>query len=190
MVRNKALCLCLSLSPLPRTARREQKKERGHLHLRLLSERLVWFRDNLPSETRRFTVQETHRLIEQYVARRGRAAGWFALRCSVGQPGARLGMAYEGCKSLHHLVSVLNVSQLFLLPKFDRRYHRNIDFATEIENFSTGATNSPSGRKAYAIPIGRQLPKSFYNQCAYFTTIHCYRISCNCISKQKLRVKY
>ncbi|XP_043197499.1 translation machinery-associated protein 16-like [Amphibalanus amphitrite] len=65
-----------------KTARREQKKERGHQHLRLLSERLVWFRDNLPAEKQRFTVEQTHQLIEQYIARhtaeleqlRGRAA--------------------------------------------------------------------------------------------------------------------
>ncbi|XP_037084373.1 translation machinery-associated protein 16-like [Pollicipes pollicipes] len=52
-----------------RTARREAKKQQGHQHLRLLAERLIWFRDHLDTDKRKYSVEETHELIERYIAR-------------------------------------------------------------------------------------------------------------------------
>lgn len=73
-----------------KSARREHKKEQGHLHLRLLAEKLVWFRDNLPvSETRPLTAEETHALIERYIARHEAELLDLKARSSVRVPAVR-----------------------------------------------------------------------------------------------------
>jgi len=52
-----------------KVSRRETKKQQGQQRLRLLAERLVWFRDNLDSACTECSLLETHGLIQRYIAR-------------------------------------------------------------------------------------------------------------------------
>lgn len=74
-----------------KSVRRDQKRDRGHQQLRLLAERLVWFRDNLEPGRKAYTPEEAHQLIYRYLSRY--AAEMEQLRCRSGggrgRPGRR-----------------------------------------------------------------------------------------------------